>query len=149
MPTGDSDAPASPGKDYWTGMLTLGGTYYLDSGKTWSVAILARYEKHTERDDGDVTLGDDFHFEWGVGKIVRKGLEIGMAGYCQWQVTDDSGKDVTWDKDAHDQVFAAGPEVAYLWKEVGAHVALRGLQEFEAKDRPEGQVVTLTLTKVF
>jgi len=41
IPTGDYDRtePASPGRDMWTGMLTLGGTYYLDAEKTWSASI--------------------------------------------------------------------------------------------------------------
>jgi hypothetical protein len=46
LPVGkyDQNKAASPGKDFWTGMLTLGGTYYFDMQKTWSGSILSRYE---------------------------------------------------------------------------------------------------------
>ena len=151
MPTGshDKDEPASPGKDFWTAMFTLGGTYYFDSEKTWSASILARYEIHSEKGDSDVTPGDDFHFEWGLGKTLARIWDVGLAGYCQWQVTDDSGSDVNWDKNVRDEVYAIGPEVSVFIPPVKLFASLRTLWEFEAKDRSEGQVTTLTLTKVF
>ena len=150
IPTGDYDAdePASPGKDMWTLMTTLGGTVYLDEAKTWSASILGRYETHSERDETDVQYGDEFHFEWGIGKTVAKFVDVGLAGYCQWQVTDDSGDDVVWDAGEHDQVFAVGPEVLVFMPKAGLFASLRSEWEFEAKDRPEGNVTVLTLTKI-
>jgi hypothetical protein len=151
IPLGEYDVaePASPGKDYWTGMATLGGTYYPDSQKTWSVSVLSRYETHSEKDETDVTLGDDFHFEWGVAKTLAKTWDVGAAGYCQWQVTDDSGSDVIWDKGVHDRVFAAGPEIVKFIPSAKLFASLRGLFEFDAKDRSEGDMAVLTLTKIF
>jgi hypothetical protein len=114
VPTGkyDEDEPASPGSDMWTGMMTLGGTYYFDAQKTWSASILSRYEIHSEKADTDVRPGNDFHFEWGIGKTLAKIWDVGLTGYCHWQVTDDSGSGVTWDKSDHDRVYAIGPEVS-------------------------------------
>ncbi|MDM8549944.1 transporter [Desulfobacterales bacterium HSG2] len=60
----DKNEPASPGKDMWTGMFTLGGTLYFDAERSWSASILGRYETHSEQGDRDVTYGDDLHFEW-------------------------------------------------------------------------------------
>jgi hypothetical protein len=45
----DKNEPASPGKDFWTTMITLGATYYLDMEKTWFLSILSRYEIHSNR----------------------------------------------------------------------------------------------------
>ena len=130
-------------------MFTLGGTLYFDAEKTWSASILGRYETHSEQGDRDVTYGDDFHFEWGVAKTFSKFWDVGLAGYSQWQISDDSGSDVTWDKSVHDTVHAIGPEVnifAPSWK---LFVSLRILGEFGAEDRSEGNITTLTLTKIF
>jgi hypothetical protein len=151
VPTGeyDKDEPASPGRDMWTGMITLGGTYYFDAQKTWSASILSRYEIHSEKDETDVTLGDDFHFEWGIGKTLAKIWDVGLTGYCHWQVTDDSGSDVSWDKSDHDKVYAIGPEVSVIIPPAKLFVSLRSQWEFDAEDRSEGNVTTLTLTKVF
>ena len=149
IPTGDTGEPASPGKDMWTGMMTLGGTYYLDAAKTWSASILSRYEVHSEKDERDVTPGDDFHFEWGIGKTLARIWDVGLAGYCQWQVTDDSGSDVVWDKSDQDRVYAAGPEVSVFVPPAKLFASLRSLWEFGAEDRSEGHVTNLTLTKPF
>jgi len=146
-PTGNYSAkdPASPGKGFWTGMLTFGGTYYLNPSKTWSASILSRYEFHGEQDETDMTAGDDFHFEWGIGKSIGT-WEVGAVGYQQWQVTEDSGKGAT---DVKDRVSAAGLEVNKFIPSIKTVVSLRALKEFGAKDRSEGSTVTLTLTKIF
>ncbi|UCD74837.1 MAG: transporter [Phycisphaerales bacterium] len=151
VPTGEysPNKPASPGKDQWTGMFTGGATLYLDAEKTWSASILARYEIHSAKREQNIKAGDDFHFEWGVGKTVAEGWDVGVAGYCHWQVNDDSGTDVTWDPTVRDSVFAIGPEVAGFIPQAGLGLSLRVLWEFEAADRSEGIVSTLTLTKAF
>jgi hypothetical protein len=150
-PTGEYDKndPASPGLDMWTLMFTLGGTYYLDGEKTWSASILGRYEAHSEKDDLDVDPGDDFHFEWGIGKRLARVWEVGLAGYCHWQVTDDRGSDVLWEKNDHDRVYAMGPEISVFIPSITSFLSLRTQWEFEAKDRPEGNLTSLTFTKRF
>ncbi len=153
LPTGDSDNtnPASPGKGFYTAMFSLGATYYLDAKKTWSASVLSRYEIHTEKDDDEITPGDDFHFEWGLGKTFpgKTIWEVGLAGYCHWQVSDDSGGDVTWDEGVHDRVFAVGPHISAFIPTTGTVISLMNEWEFEAKDRPEGSVTTLSLIKFF
>jgi hypothetical protein len=134
----------------WTAMATGAGTYWLDADRTWTASILARYEKHANQEDRDVRYGDDFHFEWGVSKTVTRGIDLGLTGYCQWQVTEDSGGDVTWDKGDKDRVFAAGPEIAVMIPPpVLLLISLRTEWEWEAKNRTEGDVTVLTLTKIF
>ena len=150
IPTGDYeiDEPASAGKDFYTTMFTLGGTYYFNPEKTWSASILGRYEIHTEKDDTDVKPGNDFHFEWGVGKTIEKIWDVGLAGYCHWQVSDDSGDDVVWDKDTHDTVYAIGPEVGKFIPDYKLIVSFRALFEFNAEDRQEGTIAVLNFTKI-
>ena len=151
MPTGDYSAnePASPGKDFWTTMLSLGGTYYFDIDKAWSFSVLSRYEIHSKKDSADITPGNDFQFEWGLGKSITPTFDLGLTGYAHWQVSDDRGSDVTWNKSTHDRVFAIGPEAKLFIPSISTFVSLRAHWEFDAKDRPEGNLVTLTFTKVF
>lgn len=151
LPTGDYHKRnyASVGKDFWTVMGTLGGTVYLDKGKTWSVSVLSRYETHTEKDHSEIRPGDDFHFEWGIGKTIKKVWDVGAVGYCQWQVSDDTGSDVTWDRNVHDRVFGIGAEVSYFMPQHKLGFSLRHVQEFGAEDRPEGGITCFTLTKIF
>jgi hypothetical protein len=151
VPTGDRqiDKPALPGKDFWSFMFLAGGIYYLDEGRTWSVSPLVRYEIHSSRGDVDVRAGDDFYLEWGVSKNLKGVWEVGLAGYGQWQVTDDSGADVDWDRDVHHRVLAVGPEITYFFVGSKVFLSVRHEIEFAARDLPEGQVTVLTLSKFF
>jgi hypothetical protein len=149
MPTGDKDQPATPGKEFWTHELTFGATGYLDEAKSWTASVLARYEFHTQQDNTYITPGNDFHFEWGIGKQFKKGFEVGAVGYCAWQTTEDKGRGVYWGH-SKDRVFAAGVEANYFIKPIiQTAISLRLLKEFGAQDRPEGYMTTLTLTKRF
>jgi hypothetical protein len=149
LPTGRSSgsSPAKPGKGFWSNMLTLGGTWYPDAEKTWSVSVLNRYEIHTEQRDCDITPGDTFSLEWGVSKSLTKTLEVGAAGYYQQQTTKDQQHGATPASPNLDRVFGAGPEVMLVVPKWSLFVSLRYLREFGAMDRPEGNTLTLTLTK--
>ena len=145
----DLDDPSSSGKGFYTYLFTLGGTLYLDPERTWAASALGRYEIHGNKRNTDVRPGDDLHIEWGLSKNLAKVWEVGLAGYAHWQMTDDSGRDVTWDGSDHDRVFAAGPEIAYFVAPARLNVSVRYLQEFLARDDTEGRVAALTLTKIF
>ena len=151
LPVGDydQDDPSSPGQGFWTFMLTYGGTYYLDREKTWSVSALGRYEINSNKRSTDVRPGQVISFEWGLGKNLAKLWDIGLTGYCHWQITDDHGNDVTWDKDVHDRVFAVGPEISYFIPALKLGLSLRSSWEFGAVDCSEGNITTLTIVKVF
>jgi hypothetical protein len=95
-----------------------------------------------------IHMGDDFHIEGGVGKQIGP-VEVGIAGYAQWQMTKDSGSDATWNKSDLDRVYALGPEVVYGVKDAKLAISLRSLLEFGARDRTEGINTMLTITKGF
>lgn len=148
FPTGifHKNNPAIQGKGYFTFMPTLGGTLYLDEEKSWHASILARYEIHTRQMDSDITYGNDFHFEYGVGKSFAEIYRLGVAGFCHWQVSDDYGKNAT---DARKEVYGLGPEFQVdipAWKST---LSVRVLKEFGAKATTEGVLGVLTFTKAF
>ena len=155
VPSGRSkgDRIAHPGKDYWTGIFSLGITTYLDAAKTWSIGALGRYEIHSKKNGVDVTPGNDFHVEWGVGKALPSDWkigwlrfwEVGVTGYAQWQITDDRGDDITWDK-VHDRVFSIGPEVRFVIAPLKMLVEMKTQWELGAVDRTEGIISVLTFT---
>lgn len=152
LKTGDYDAqdPSSPGDGYNSLLFTLGSTLYLDAAKTRTASALARYEVNGEKDDVNITPGDTFHFEWGVSQNLAKLFDVGLVGYCQWQVTDDRGSGVKEGTQGdHDQSFAVGPEVQCFIPQVKTIASLRYEHEFAVRDRPEGQIGVLTLTKLF
>lgn len=153
VPIGSYDIlePASPGKSFWSGMLTFGGTYYFDTEKSWHASILNRYEIHSKKKDFDVTAGNDFTFEWGIGKTIQKKQiwSVGVSGYSHWQLTEDTGSDVLYDASIKDRIFAMGPEVDCYIPTIKLNVELRGQFEFGAIDRSQGRQICLSLFKNF
>lgn len=147
-PTGDFDPnhPARLAKGFWSHMFTAGATWYVDEEKTWALSVLNRYEIHTENEDFDITPGNSYTLEWGASKSLTKTLDVGVVGYWQQQTTRDSGAGASR---IEDRVVAVGPEVSAVIPKLGVIASLRYLREFAAKDRPEGNTVTLTLTKRF
>ena len=152
-PTGSYDITeaASPGKSFWSGMMTVGGTYYFDSHKAWHASIISRYEVHGEKKDFDVTPGDDFTFEWGIGKTIPKKQiwSYGVSGYAHWQLTEDEGTDVFYDASVKDKIFAVGPEVTWYIPKAKLNVEFRSQFEFGAIDRSQGTKICLSLFKNF
>lgn len=75
--------------------------------------MLGRYEVNTELQGKDYRPGDRFNFEWGIAKTIKT-LDVGVSGYCDWQVTDDSGADPV-NTGVRDRSLAVGPEVHYFF----------------------------------
>lgn len=151
VPTGQSPDPRPPlppgnaadlGKGFWSHMFTLGATWYVDAGKTWALSALNRYELHHE-DDAGVQTGDSFTVEFGLSKTLAKVWDVGVTGYFQGQVTDgDLGP-------SHPSVVGVGPEVSLAIPKAMTFLSLRWVHEVAAHLRPEGDTVTLTVTKRF
>jgi hypothetical protein len=135
----------SPGKGFWSHMLTAGATVFFDKEKTWALSGLGRYEIHMENEDTGVTPGQTFTLEWGVSKTLAKVWDVGLVGYYRQQTTEDDGGG----NNELDSVASVGPEVSVFIPKLKMFTSLRYLYEFAASDQPQGNTVTLTLTKMF
>lgn len=148
-PTGDF-SPGRPdllAKGFWSHMLTFGGTFYLDSEKTWALSLLNRYEFCHEQEKTDIEPGQVYTLEFGLSKAISPTLDVGLVGYWQQQTTDDEGLNATSTK--RDRKLGLGAEVSGACPVTGLLTSLRYAYEFDAVDRPEGHLLTLTLTKRF
>jgi hypothetical protein len=147
-PTGDS-APGlttRAGLGYWTCMLTAGATWYIDPEKKWAVSALNRYEFNSEKDDADFTPGQAYTLEWGLSYGLSKTVDVGLAGYYQQQVTGDSGRNGSSERD---RVAGVGPEVSVFYPRYALGWSLRYAYEFLAESRLQGHTAALTITKRF
>jgi hypothetical protein len=151
MPTGDFDpsSPVNAGKGFYTGMFTLGSTFYFDEEKTWHLSALGRYETNSQKQGINIRPGDDFHIEWGFGKSLTPACTIGLTAYTHWQVTDDTGSAVTYDASVHDRFFSVGPEILYFHEPAKMFFSTRYQREFGAFDRTEGHNIVVSLVKIF
>lgn len=148
-PTGDysRNRPDFVSKGFWSHMLTLGGTWYPDEQKTWAISLLNRYEICHEQEQTHTDPGQVYTIEWGFSKSLSKTVDVGLIGYYQQQVTEDTGPNKFSDK--LDRKVGVGPEISAVCPKLGLITSLRYAYEFGAVERPEGHLVTLTLTKRF
>jgi len=147
-PTGDSspNLTTRAGLGYWTAMLTAGATWYVDAEKLWSISALNRYEFNTEKNDANYTPGQAYTLEWGIGRALSKTVEVGVAGYYQQKVTEDSGSGKRTSE--RDRAAGVGPEVILFCAPCKLNVSLRYAYEFMAESRLQGHTGAITLTKI-
>lgn len=151
LPTGRQSRrkPALPGKEFWTLMVTAGPTLYLDKERTWSLSALMRYELHSKKRHEDIRPGQNISLDISLGKSIGRLWELGLCGYAQWQLTDDRGRDVNYNKCIHDRVFGLGPEISIYVPFLNLKFQIRNQVEFGARDRTEGLITNLSFTKIF
>ena len=128
-------------------MLTAGATWYVDADKLWSISALNRYEFNTEKDDAHYTPGQAYTLEWGVARSLSKTIDVGVAGYYQQQVTEDSGSGKPGPE--RDRVAGVGPEVSVFYPPCKVNLSLRYAYEFMSESRLQGHTGVLTITKIF
>jgi len=163
VPTGDynNSSVVNLGDGCWTHMMTLGGVWYPDAEKTWSVSVLNHYEFNSKLPGlqsisfgGLVTTIPEnipcstYSLEWGVGKTICKETDVGIIGYYQEQFTDQ-GENGAAAFFGDSKVAGIGPEICTQISRWGLSASLRYNYEFLADNRPHGHNVDLTLTKRF
>jgi hypothetical protein len=88
------------GSGYFGNHLTTGTTVYLTKNKGTSANLFTDWEVHGQRQGTNGTYktpGQALTDEWGLGqalplsKDMSKLIQLGVIGYDQWQVTDNSG----------------------------------------------------------
>jgi len=78
--------------------------------------------------------------------LAQERVNRNAAGYYQQFVTRDSGAYASSD---YSIVVGIGLEVSAFWAKIGLFTSRRCAYRVEAKDRPQGQTMLLTLTKPF
>lgn len=96
--------------------------------------------------------GDDFHFEWAVGKDFGHGVVLGVVGYDYHQLSDDTGAGVPAILNGFKgEVDAIGPGLTYTTQigKVPFILNARHYEEFNVKNRFDNSVTIITGTIVF
>jgi hypothetical protein len=136
---------ANIGTNHWSA--DAGGGYtYLDPKKGHEFSAVMGMTYNFENKDTNYKNGIDGHLDWAASQFLNPQLHAGLVGYFYHQLTGDSGAGATLG-DFKSRVSAVGPQVGYFFPVNGQkwYVNLKGFYEFDAKNRPEGWNVWLTL----
>ena len=139
--------PSSVGLGYKSTMVTLGGTFYPDSQKQWSVTALSRFEKNGKQTQTEITRGNQLSVEWGVARQIGGGKQLGIVGYLQKQTSNDSGPG---SNDLRPQKSAVGLEFDYPILSQGLFLKFAGYKEYSSRDgATKGSLLRMTVVKAF
>lgn len=146
LPTGeyDKDPGTDIGGDHYAFQLTQATTFYFDKARKWHASYCFRYETNLENRTTDLKNGDDIDLDWGVGTSIGT-YDVGLVGYSQWQITEDSGAAAG----PKDSVHGIGVEFSGFFPQKGFGFKARYHHEYEARNKPKGQKFTFNLVKPF
>lgn len=121
--------------------------------KTWTKLQFngaAGFTFNFENQATDYKTGNEFHFEWAIGREFGNGLILGVAGYDYRQLTGDSGAGAVVGP-FKSRVDAIGPALNYTTMVGKTPVIfdLRHYEEFNAKARFEGNQTIGSVTVRF
>jgi len=156
-PTGKFDETGSDTTttDFWGHEITVATTAYLDKTKLTQVSVSTNWEFHQKKRHEDLKVGNNMTLEAGLGKIFVKNqgkqlVQLGVVGYAQFQLTNDSGSAVpVLTANNKDRVFAVGPEIGVILPTKKFNFLARVLPEFGVRNRTQGVTVVLGIGKSF
>lgn len=140
------------GLGFWTNELQLASGFYFDKQHSLAFLLTATYDSNQRKTDVDIKPGNYVSLNWGISKYITLDhgvLEIGIPGYDQWQVNHDSGSALLANLAATDQVHAAGAQLGYTVSPWNLTMTGKFMQEYNAKARFLGNVITLSITYKF
>jgi hypothetical protein len=147
-PTGrfDPSGDVGLGQGQWTHELNLGGAVYFDQERTWYLSAVGSLDVNMRKRGIDLTRGTTIQVQGGAGKTLFRLLDVGIASYALWQVSDDSGADVPPNRvGARERAYGLGPEIGVGIPVIRGRLSARYVREVVSVSRPEGQVVMIGL----
>jgi hypothetical protein len=148
-PTGSFRAGANDnvGSGYWTHAFSSGQTIYLTKNKRTSFSAFQMYEFHTTQKTTHVHPGQTLNLDYSLTRsfpIRQVTLQLGMAGYNQWQTTDKTGPGVTPEQaNAHYKVNALGL-ASNLNLPTKISIGFKYFQEFSNRSTFQGHSIQIS-----
>jgi len=150
-PTGRFGAGANTnvGSGYWTSALSSGQTVYLTENKNTSLSAFQMYEFHSTQEDTNIHPGQTFNLDYSLTQTFplqgNLRLQLGLAGYGQWQTTDKHGPTITpQEAAAHYKVTALGFAANAMLPDRKVSVSVKYFHEFNCKSTFQGYTLQIS-----
>lgn len=137
-PTGKyvAGGTSNTGTGHWTNAPAVGETFYLTKNKATSFSAYQMYEFHTTQEETQIHPGQTFDLDYSLMQILplQKNmhtlLQAGIAGYGQWQTSDNSGPEVDPEHPGHYKVNAIGGAANIILPVRKVSVGFKLMKEF-------------------
>jgi len=147
LPTGRYEKTdfANISRNYFTFEPIVAFTYVSDGG--FEVSSKFMYDFNTENEDSDYLSGQEFHFDYTIGKKFGN-LSAGIGGFYYKQITDDELYNKKVEPDGFKgQAFAYGPQIKYDHKNMS--FILKYQIETDVENKLEGDKVWFKFVYAF
>ncbi|MBF6023135.1 SphA family protein [Lysobacter niastensis] len=146
----DANRLANLSLNNWTFSPTVGYTQLMQKG-TLEFSVLGAFDIYTKNDATDYENGTVFRLDAQLIKRFANGWGVGGIGGWIEQIEDDDGPTADRLNGFKGRAFALGPTVNYTkhWKGGQVEFAARWLQEFDVKNRIEGDPLMVTAMVTF
>jgi len=127
------------------------GYTYFNPSTGWEFSSVLGFTYNFENNHTDYQNGIDMHLDTGASYFFTPQFHAGLVGYAYRQITDDTGSGARFGG-FQSQVFGVGPQLGYMFtagEKTQGYINLKGYKEFEAKHRPEGWNLWLTVSFTF
>jgi hypothetical protein len=151
--TVEAEDPDNIGFGFWTHQFQSAAAWYPKEDRSTAVMAALTFEMNSNKEDFDVRPGNVLSLNYGVSHVLplKKDhtwlMELGLAGYDQWQVSTDHGDDVI--NDTLDEVHAIGGQLGVMYLPWHLSINSHYFYEYKAEDRTQGQVVGISFAKKF
>jgi len=150
-PTGRFNAGSNNnvGSGYWTSVLSAGQTIYLAKNKATALSAFQMYEFHATQKGTKIHPGQTFNLDYSLTQSFRLQenvrLQLGLAGYGQWQITDKTGATITpQESAAHYKVNALGFAANAILPEQKMSVGVKYFHEFGCRSTYQGYTLQIS-----
>lgn len=140
----DTEGSTDQGRGQWTHEFSLGGTLRFGPGKSLNLSALTSFDIYGTKLGIDVRRGDTLQVQGGLGAVVFGFVNIGVAGYALWQVTDYGGSALAAPlRGARDVAHGVGPEMDLALPALLGQLTLRYTQDVADRTRPVGHMLVI------
>jgi hypothetical protein len=155
-PTGrfSPGANTNVGSGYWTSAVASGQTIYLGPSKATALSAFQMYEFHGTQQGTMVHPGQTFDLDYSLTQTFplqrSLRLQLGLAGYGQYQTTDKHGPNITPEQAAANyKVNALGFAANAILPERKVSVGLKYFHEFECRSTFQGYTLQISAAVKF
>jgi hypothetical protein len=155
-PSRSVTVPASDniGLGYWTQQFQGAVAWYPWTNRATAVTAVLTYEYNSPQQGTDVKYGQNLWLTWGISQYLpltkdqKLLLEVGPAGYYEWQISDTTGS-LVQSPDARSQVSGIGGQLGVTYVPWNLILNFRGFYEYHAEERVQGASFSINLVKKF
>jgi len=135
------------GLGFWTNQVQPAVAWYPFDNQGTAVTGALTWEVNSKMSGISLTPGQRITFNWGASQFLpvtkdqSRLVEVGIAGYDQWQITDDTGIE---SNNVKDQTHAIGGQLGYAIVPSNFQINFKYMHEYNAEDRFQGDWFNLS-----